>query len=216
MKWNLKKRNEKQQRHDIIIGNKVGVDNSSSIAISWVAQTFASSLSMCNQRQTSWARQEKGCNGKWNELAQSHAKWNRNKPKCCTAHSALTRYYSGAHRTKGKKDRDRCRPYSLFFSWHLVRQTPSFLFSPCHPCSANFTIKRNQLKSVDYLSIYPSIRRKGKEKSVWSVSRFISSSSSPWSERKKKVVGNTKKKRRRRQRPRVEKVGELERTWSCR
>ena len=43
-----------------------------------------------------------------------------------------------------------------------MRQTPPFIFSPCHPCSANFTIKRNQLKSV---AIYLSIRLSdGREK----------------------------------------------------
>lgn len=50
-----------------------GVGNSRQLRdYSRVAQTLSSPS--CNQRQTSWARQEKGWNGKWNELAQSHAK----------------------------------------------------------------------------------------------------------------------------------------------
>jgi hypothetical protein len=37
----------------------------------------------------------------------------RNKPKCCTAHSALTRYTMAVRcqPTRGKKDRDQCRPF---------------------------------------------------------------------------------------------------------
>jgi hypothetical protein len=72
--------------------------------------------------------------------------------------STNTLHYGCAVPANERKERSWSMP--SLFSWHLVHSKPPFLFSPCHPCSANFAIKRNReitKNDTIYLSIYLSV-----------------------------------------------------------